>query len=165
MTTSRRRQRTDKPRPNDFHESLSPVLPSVPLYPLGSRALPSSFTRYGLIVLWVLIVVLAGIGIGLAIKGIGVTAQTSASPYPIAAQTLTVRPVTGPALTHGASASSKVMLTVAPAASVDQVNTPDVWKMALQAAYQPAAGPQSLAPGFTNYGLGQGGSGTDPVRR
>jgi hypothetical protein len=115
--------------------------------------------------LWGLAAIAAGAGIGLFI--VADRTQTSGvAPVPVAKAGVKVTAASAASTTKIAPAATAKTadLSVKPAASVYQSQTTsDLQRISTAAIYQPAAQPTALQPGFSAYGFGQGGPGTDAV--
>jgi hypothetical protein len=145
----------------EFRESLAPVMPSAMPLP-EVRPLPRPLLRTAAYTLWVLAAIAAGAGLGAYIISQHPAATTTVSPLPIATAKVAVTPVASATLV---TATTKVaaVTPVAPADSVYQSQLGDIWQVSTANAIQASAQPEALQPGFTAYGYGQGGPGTDPV--
>jgi hypothetical protein len=156
-----------KPSPKqsvEFHETLTPVVPYAPAAPTipAVHRIPDNYLRAGLYLVWAVAAILAGIAVGLWTTGKIRTVATEA-PVPVAKSQVAVAAVSAPSLVPGGVAAQTQALAVAPATSVNQAQAGNVVALASGGVLQPAAGSDSLQPGFSHYGVTQGKLGTTPV--
>jgi hypothetical protein len=144
----------------DFHETLAPVMPTT-VPSMSARAVSPRLVRGTMIVLWVLAAIAAGAGIGALIIA-NRTVVSTAPGLPVAKSDVKVASVAAPALVPAAAATTSD-LKVTSASDVDQSQLTNFWTVAQASSLQPSDGYTALQPGFTAYGPGQGGNGTDPV--
>jgi hypothetical protein len=135
---------------------MTTAVPSLP-----ARSISPKLIRGAMIVLWVLAAIAAGAGVG-ALIITNRPVVSSAPGLPVAKSSVSFAEVAAPALVSSKTTTA-ADLKVVPQDDVDQSQIGDFWPIVPAANLQPSDGPDALQPGFTKYGPGQGGNGTDPV--
>jgi hypothetical protein len=148
-----------------FHETLTPVVPytpAAPTIPEVRAGIPDRYLKAGLYLVWALAAILAGISIGLISIGKMQKVSTEA-PNPVARASVKVADVSTPVLRPVNFSQYSKVLTISKATAVNQAQAGNIVASLSAGALQPTADSNSLQPGFTHYGLGQGKRGTQPV--
>jgi hypothetical protein len=157
--------KTRKNQPVTFQEALAPAIPLAPTAPLpvklpGLPRLSNRQLRTSLIIIWALVVITAGAGFGLLLRGRPIT--TSPTPVPVADANLGIAAASSPAIT-GVMKQSSPTLKVTSASAVAQAQSGQPFTTANIDTYQPADDSSALQPGYLSAPSPQGTRGTDPV--
>jgi hypothetical protein len=151
MPTSNLVKKRRRPKVVEFHETLTPVVPLAPAAPSISEmraGIPDKIMRAGLYIVWGLAAILAGVAVGLMMVGnLRVPAGTAPSPF----------------TTAGVVVSAPTVPTLSGTTAAPQSQT--LGSSASGGTIQGTAGPNTLQPGFSHYGLLQGKRGTAPVNQ
>ncbi len=146
----------------EFHEALAPVMSASS--PQVRRLTPAQ-ARAGLIAVWALAVIIAGIALGRVMLDRSISTVVTESPYPVASASLGVTSVpVQSSVSYVSTATDASPITSARPTAVTQASAGTPFETVGATAIQSAEQASALQPGYTPFGMPQGTIGTDPVK-
>lgn len=166
MAPAPKAKKTKRNQPVVFDETLSTtmLLPAAPVAAAPATARTrTNPAKFGLVAIWILAALAAGVGVGRLIKDSAQPVMFDAGT-PIATADLTVTPVLDGTAIAQPVYTDEPALTVQSSAAVMQAQAGNITATVSAAGYQPATNMTVLQPGFALYNRVQGTTGTAAVR-